>query len=756
MKFFKNLSIKNKLVAIMLSITFSVVIIGQSVLAYIEIQERKESLVNNFITHSNLIAENCISPLAFGDVKGIKEVLKSNKSVPEIHSIYVFNERKHLFAYQNFTDSTATPDLKLYVRYYETPNFLHINQPILYNGTPFGFLYVKISMKVFQDSIKQKIQYLFLTTLGLFALAYLLSIRLQKLISKPILELSNITKDISSKGDYSRRFSYDSTDEIGMLYQSFNDMLSAIYNKEKERTSAEVALRESEEKFRISFENAPLGIGLIDLEGNLLQVNNELCHLFGYSQNEFLKKKFSSIFHPDDFIETEALINDILKGKSIGKTIEVRFQTKSQAMIWCILNTSLVVLGNSSFLIIQIIDISKRKEAEQAHLQLQNQLQQAHKMETIGTLAGGISHDFKNILNPIIGFTTLAMESLDEESIARKDLERVLKAAKRADELVHQILAFSRQNEQIFSAIDLGSVMKESIDLLRATIPTTVDIKTSIYDGHERVMGNQTQIQQVILNLCTNAYQALPDSQGAISIKLDKINIDQRFVEDNQGFKTGDHLVIEVSDTGKGMSKEVLARIFDPFYTTKKVGEGTGLGLSVAHGVITAHKGHIKVDSNIGEGTCFTIYIPVTNEAREDIIQEENIFHDKFEGTAMVIDDEEMSLALMERILTNLGFDVIINNDSTVALEMLKEAPEIYDLIICDQTMPRLTGTQIAATLKAENIDIPFILNTGSSDYINMDLSDKGVNISIAKPITPDKLKNIISKVLIEAKNKEK
>ena len=387
-------------------------------------------------------------------------------------------------------------------------------------------------------------------------------------------------------------------------------------------------------------------------------------------------------------------------------------------------------------------------------LQLQNQLQQAHKMETIGTLAGGISHDFKNILNPIIGFTTLAMESLEDNVTAKKDLERVLKAAKRADELVHQILAFSRQNEQIFSAIDLGSVMKESIDLLRATIPTTVEINTSIYDGHERVMGNQTQIQQVVLNLCTNANQALPNSEGKIDIKLEKINIDQRFVEENQGFKTGDHLVITVSDNGKGMSKEVLARIFDPFYTTKKVGEGTGLGLSVAHGVITAHKGHIKVKSAPQEGTTFTIYIPVTNEKSEEMIQEENIFNETFEGTAMVIDDEEMSLALMERILTNLGFDVIINNDSTVALEMLKEAPEIYDLIICDQTMPKLTGTQIAASLKAENIEIPFILNTGSSDYINMDLSDKGVNISIAKPITPGKLKHIISKVLLEARNK--
>lgn len=736
----------------MLGVTFSVVIIGQSVLSYKEITDRETDLRNQFLTHANLIGENCISPLAFGDIRGIKEILKSSKALEDIHSIYIFNERKNLFAEHYFQDSTSiTPTLRLMMKYRKSNGFLHINQPIKYQGKVFGYLYMKVSLKHFQEIVKQKIQYIGLTTLGLFILTYLLALRLQRVISKPILDLSRITQDISSKEDYSRQVIFDRKDEIGTLYKSYNDMLSAIHDKEQERNNAALALKESEEKFRTAFENAPLGIALLDMDGSFLQVNNELSHLFGYNRDEFLKKSFSTLFHPDDFVETEALIDDILNGKSIGRTIEIRLNTKSQEARWCILNSSLVVLGKDSYLIIQVIDISKRKEAEQAHLQLQNQLQQAHKMETIGTLAGGISHDFKNILNPIIGFTSLAMDSLENDSSAKKDLARVLKAAKRADELVNQILAFSRQNEQVFAPVDLRSVMTESIDLLRATIPTTVEIKSNIYDGHERVLGNYTQIQQVVMNLCTNAFQALVDKTGKIKIDLTKIHLDQLFHEKNPGFKVGDYLLLTVSDNGKGIPKDVLTRIFDPFYTTKKIGEGTGLGLSVVHGVVNSHKGHIHVEST-KSGTTFKVYLPVTKEERKTSTEDQAIINDSFEGTAMIIDDEEMSLALMERILVNMGFDVIINNDSSVALEMLREAPEVYDLIVCDQTMPKVTGTQIAQTLKDDGVSIPFILNTGSSDYINMDLSDKGISISIPKPITPEKLKIVISKVINASK----
>lgn len=744
----KDISIKNKITLIIVSVTFLVITIGQSILFFKESKEYKENLINNYTSYTTLIAENCISPLTFEDKKGGLQILLSSKAIKDIHSIYLFNNRKKLFASISNNPTQPEPRLRIHVPYYETTDFLIINQPITFKGKTNGYIYVEVSLQAYKIFIYDKLIFLISSTLVLLILAFVLARILQNVISKPILELANATKDLSLSNTLPKNLDLNRKDEIGLLHNSFNTLLMSLSTKEKERNEAEFALRESEEKFRISFENAPLGIAILNLKGDFIQLNAEICNLFDFSKKELLGKTIRELIHTSDIIESKEVIDSLLSGKNIGKTIEIRFISKNNTTIWCILNSSLITLHKESYIIIHLIDVTKRKIAERAHLQLQGQVQQAHKMETIGTLAGGISHDFKNILNPIIGFSTLALNALNENEEAKKDIEKVIKAAHRADELVNQILAFSRQNEEETAPIAFASVITESIDLLRATIPSTAEINVVSTIRAEKVLGNHTLLQQVVMNLCTNAYHALPEGQGTITINLSKTNIDQLFIDKHNELKIGEYIRLSIHDNGIGMSKDVLARIFDPFYTTKKVGQGTGLGLSVVHGVVKSHKGHIIVESEVNVGSTFFVYIPTSNQEDTSINLKNEVVIDSFNGTVMVIDDDEMSLLLMQRILTNMGFDAIINNDSSIALQMLKNTPELFDLIVCDQTMPKLTGVQLALALKSAEITIPFILNTGSSDYIDMDLRDKGVNVSIGKPITITKLKSIISKLL--------
>ncbi len=566
----KNISIKNKITLIIVCVTFLVITIGQSILFFKEIKEHKNTIINNYISYTTLIAENCISPLTFEDKKGGHQILLSSKSIKDIHSIYLFDENKELFTFISKDEVSLEPKLKTHLSYYETKDFLIINQPIAFKGKISGYIYVKVSLQSYKAFIYDKMFFLTISTIVLLILAYFLATMLQKFISRPILELAEATKDFSLSDTYTVNLDINRKDEIGLLYNSFNILLKSLSTKEKERNAAEFALRESEEKFRVSFENAPLGIAIVDLKGDFLQINMELCNFFGYTREEMLQKSIRELIHNSDIIESKEILDSLLSGKNIGKTIETRFISKNNDTIWCILNSSLITLHKESYIIIHLIDVTKRRLAERAHIQLQGQVQQAHKMETIGTLAGGISHDFKNILNPIIGFSTLALNALEENSEAKKDIEKVIKAAHRADELVNQILAFSRQNEEETSPVVFSSVINESIELLRATIPSTAEIKVISDIESEKVLGNHTQLQQVVMNLCTNAYHALPEGQGVITIHSSKVNIDQRFIDKYHELKTGEYILLSISDNGIGMSKDVLGKNFRSLLHHKK------------------------------------------------------------------------------------------------------------------------------------------------------------------------------------------
>ena len=393
-------------------------------------------------------------------------------------------------------------------------------------------------------------------------------------------------------------------------------------------------------------------------------------------------------------------------------------------------------------------------ERTTALAQSERQLQQVMKLQAIGTLAGGIAHDFNNILFPIVGYTELTMDDIPADSQARQNLEEILKAADRAKELVQQILTFSRQSGQERKPLKVQFLTKEALKLLRATIPSTIDFEYNVSEDCGSILGDPTQIHQVIMNLCTNAYHALQETGGKLSVSLKEVDIGYEKSVERVGMKVGRHLELIVEDNGHGMEPEVLERIFEPYYTTKEQGKGAGLGLSVIHGIIKNHGGDISVASQSGKGTVFTIYLPTIDDIDIETKPVEAAAATQGNERILLIDDEKQIIDIQQQILERLGYKVTPKTDSEEALEEFAALPEKYDLVITDMTMPKMTGDQLARKLMDIKPDIPVILCTGFNETITEEKAlAMGIDSFIMKPIVKDELADTIRTVLDSPKN---
>ncbi len=389
------------------------------------------------------------------------------------------------------------------------------------------------------------------------------------------------------------------------------------------------------------------------------------------------------------------------------------------------------------------------EERTQTLAKYERQLQQVLKIQAIGTLAGGIAHDFNNILFPIVGYTELTMDEVPDDSVAHNNLEEVLKAAHRAKDLVQQILTFSRQSGLERKPVKVHLIIKEALKLLRASIPASIEIINNIDDDCHPVMGDATQIHQVIMNLCTNAYQAMQDKGGTLEVNLSEVNVGYEETVKKIGMQPGKHLQLLVRDEGCGMDAVVLNRIFEPYYTTKEQGKGTGLGLSVIHGIVKNHRGDISVTSSPGKGTTFKVYLPITEDA--DIANELAPSNGAAKGNEriLLIDDEEQIVSMEQQMLENLGYEVTARTDSTKALEEFSEQPHNFDLVITDMTMPQMTGDELAQKLLDIKPDIPVILCTGFNEDITEEKAlAMGIQKFVMKPVIKNDLATTIRTVL--------
>lgn len=393
-------------------------------------------------------------------------------------------------------------------------------------------------------------------------------------------------------------------------------------------------------------------------------------------------------------------------------------------------------------------DITEQKK-------IKEQLLQAEKLEAIGTLTGGIAHDFNNILSAILGYTQLSLLDHDITPTLKDNLLHISKAGERAKDLVAQILTFSRKSNVMRRPILISPIIKEALKLLHVTIPKTIEIREDIATSHCKIMADPIEIHQVIMNLCTNSFHAMEDESGVIEVSLVPITIEARKARRVRDLHPGEYLRLTVSDTGKGMEKKLQSRIFDPFFTTKEQGKGTGMGLSVVHGVIRHCGGAITVKSDPGKGAAFEIFFPVVEHEKEQETGEDDNLLVKGSGLILYVDDEPDLVKLGKNLLEYLGYSVVTASSGSDALVLFREKTDKFDAVVTDQTMPNMPGNILAEELMRIRPDIPIILCTGHSTLVSEKQALKaGIKAYLIKPISIKILGDTLHMVIDEAKNK--
>ena len=517
-----------------------------------------------------------------------------------------------------------------------------------------------------------------------------------------------------------------------------------IGNDITERKYAEKALWQEEEKFRTFVEQSPFGISIIDESGNYKYINPKFIEIFGYTLEdiptgkEWFKKAFPDSEYRHRLISTWT--TDLKKskfGESRHRTYKVICKDGSEKIIHF---KPVTLESGKQFVIYE--DITNQE-------QLEDQLRQAQKMESIGTLAGGIAHDFNNILGIIMGNAELAMDDIYEGNPARFNLQEIRTAGLRAKDVVRQLLSFARKTAAEKKPTNIAPIIIESLKLMRASIPTSIEIRQNIIKEVYTILADPTQINQVLINLCTNAHHAMPDG-GILEVGLENVELDENATAQHSDMDPGPYVHLTVGDTGQGMNPEIKGRIFDPYFTTKDIGKGTGLGLSVVHGIVKNHGGGISVNSELGKGTSFEIYFPaVETEAVTETETDEKL--PTGNERILFVDDEESIVYVARNRLERLGYQVETKSSPDEALKLFRVIPNQFDLVITDMSMPEMTGDRFVQEILKIRPDIPTILCTGYSEKIDKQKAkEMGIRQYIEKPINRSVLAKMVRKILDE------
>ncbi|MBW2605022.1 MAG: PAS domain S-box protein [Deltaproteobacteria bacterium] len=516
-----------------------------------------------------------------------------------------------------------------------------------------------------------------------------------------------------------------------------------------EQKKREEALRESEERYRAVVEDMPAMICRFLPDGTLTFVNRAYGSFFGKKHAELIGQNFFQ-YIPEKYHKKVRNHTMVLDRETPMATHEHQVIATDGSLRWQEWTNR--ALFNEKGLLVEYQsigrDITVAKLAQQEKAIMEKQLQQAQKMESIGTLAGGIAHDFNNILASVLGYTELALDKVKEgDHNVLDNLEIVLQAGHRAKDLVHQILQFSRHADTDFKPVDIGPIVDEALKFLRASLPATIEIKQNIQSVTEKVLADGSQIHQVVMNLCTNAFHAMQKQGGVLTVALFKQELITPVLCHGSRIAPGTYAVLMIEDTGYGMNNETLQRIFEPYFTTKAIGEGTGLGLAVSKGIVASHNGGIRVESTPGAGSVFTLYFPLITRPKEA----RNFELSPIKGGTeriLFVDDETFFVEFGAKILSALGYDVITANEGLTALEIFTSQPNRFDLVVTDQTMPKMTGLELSRRLHAVRPDLPVIVCTGFSERINGKTANQiGVSHILYKPASRRDLAIAVRKV---------
>jgi len=589
--------------------------------------------------------------------------------------------------------------------------------------------------------LHQRIKNSFLKIISILVAILFISLLIAKFVSNRIKKSFDLFSAFFSKAATESV----KIDSAKLTFREFESLAQAANRMLQQRNQAESALRESERDYRELVQSANSIILRMDTDGKVIFFNDYAQKFFGFSNAEILGKSVVGtivpekdrsgfdlalmireiVTHPERYVSNE---NENLRRN--GERVRVAWMNRA------IYNNE----GEVKEILCVGIDVTEK-------WQLEKRLAQAQKMEAIGTLAGGIAHDFNNILSAIMGYTELSLIDMPSDSPLRKNLQQILKAGSRAKELVQQILTFSRQHDPELQPVKISLIVNEALKLLRASLPSTIQIQHRI-QSNLAVFSDPTNVHQVLMNLCTNASFAMRENGGILGVTLTDADLDAQFAKHHPGITPGKFVKLTVSDTGYGMSPAIIERIFDPFFTTKSKGEGTGMGLSVAHGIVKGQGGAITVESTPGQGSVFDVYLPAIET---EVLSSKDSEEMMVTGTEKIlfVDDEDFQADIGQKMLTRLGYRVTARTSSAEALEVFRQNPDEFDLVITDMTMPTMTGDVLARKLLAIRPDIPIIACTGYSEKISPEIIQEiGIKELAMKPVVMTDIAQMIRRVL--------
>ena len=518
---------------------------------------------------------------------------------------------------------------------------------------------------------------------------------------------------------------------------------------DRRRSDAEARLRRSEASYRSLVENIDLGITRVDRDHNVLMVNEAQARLVGKAPEDLVGKKCYESLHGRTRVCTGCAG---IPAAPSGRPQEIETEGRDPDGRPRHLRTrsfpSLDEEGEVSGFIDVMEDITDRRRTEEERGRLEARLRESQRIEAIGTLAGGIAHDFNNILAVIFGYAEMAQLGVPPDSDAHQKMDWVLKAAYRARDLVKQILTFSRQNEQESKPVEIGLMVKEGLRLVRASLPSTIQIRSEIHAGPLTVLADPTQVYQVLMNLCTNAGHAMRAVGGRLDVSVTTVRLEARAAARLGDLRPGSYVRLSVADTGHGMDPETQERIFEPYFTTKPKGEGTGLGLAVVHGIVKRHHGTVQVRSTAGSGTTVNVLLPRLEEPAPDRFAAPGP-PPRGQGHILLVDDEEEFVAIGTEMLQSLGYDVTPGTSSLEALGAFRVQPDRFDAVVTDRTMPDMTGDALARELLRIRPDLPIILCTGFSEQVTEQAArSMGIRAFVLKPLVLYDLARTLREVL--------
>jgi PAS domain S-box-containing protein len=785
MRLFQNTSIRRKQMLIMMLITSVALILACAMFAAFEMVNFRKEMVQNLTTLARIVGYNTAAALDFNDAQTANEALLALKSQPHIISACVYSRNGEIFAvYKRPNYGVTFIPLPKPERsgYSFAGDRLALFEPITAKGDVIGMIYLESDMKGLQSKLAQFALITSLVLLLTLLVAFLLSARLQRLISEPILDLVRIVRAVAQDKNYSIRVAQRGTDEIGVLIDRFNEMLSQIQQRDAalqsardglevrvaertdelaksnkallientERKKADESLREAEAKYRGLFENAIEGIYQSTPDGRYLAVNAALARIYGYERPEEMTGDITDI-------QTQIYLDPSLRERfkkeidfaGVVRGLEYQVRRRDGSALWISESARAVRRPDGAVSHYEgfVEDISQRKRIE-------TKLLQSQKLETVGKLAGGIAHEFNSILTAIIGQSELLLSDLPEESPLLKNASEISQAAGRAATLTRQLLAYGRKQILQPEILDLNRAIANMEGMLHNLMGG--DVKTRIVPapGLHAVKVDAGQVQQVIVNMALNAREAMPNG-GQLTLETANVSFDEDSVGRYLDMKPGEYVVVAITDTGAGMTEEVKTRLFEPFFSTKGVGQGTGLGLSTCYGIVKQTGGHINVYSEPGRGSTFKVYLPRADPEPKIPVQR-LAAPDLPRGTEtiLLVEDDPALREMAGTLLKRLGYKVWAAANGVEALSLKQERGISYvDLLFTDVVMPHMSGKELADRVRVlyPHTKILFTSAYTENAIVDQGVLNKGVAL-LQKPFTPSALARKVREVLDQAR----